>query len=227
MAALARPHWEAVTPGARDLLTVMGRSHLLRPFYLAAGTALALRLGHPVSRDLDLFADIETLDGNLRRSIVDELGRSRAVNLLQDAPLGLVLEVDGQPVNFLSCGYPLLEPTALLGGVQIAGMLDIGLMKLDAVVGRGMRRDFYDLYFMAAHITLSELFDRSAEKYPESRGFGMRVLTALVDFEFADQQDEPTLLLPASWEEVKAFFVAESRRLAREWFGLAGAGSNR
>ena len=227
MAALARPYWEAVTPEARGLLTVLGRSHLLRPFYLAGGTALALRLGHPVSRDLDLFADIETLDGNLRRSIVDELGRSRPVNLLQDSPLGLVLEVAGQPVSFSSYRYPLLEPTALLGGVQIAGMLDIGLMKLDAVAGRGVRRDFYDLYFMAAHITLSELFDRSAEKYPESRGFGMRVLTALVDFEFADQQDEPTLLLPASWEEVKTLFVAESRRLARGWFGLADAGSNR
>ena len=31
------------------------------------------------------------------------------------------------------------------------------------------------------------------------------------------------LLLPASWESaVKAFFVAESRRIGREWFGLAG-----
>lgn len=47
----------------------------------------------------------------------------------------------------------------------------------------------------------------------------MRVLTALVDFDVADQQGEPTLLLPVEWDQVKAFFVAEARRLGRKWFG--------
>jgi len=49
----------------------------------------------------------------------------------------------------------------------------------------------------------------------------MRVLVALVDFDVADQQAEPTLLLPAEWGEVKAFFITEARRLGREWLGLA------
>ena len=77
----------------------------------------------------------------------------------------------------------------------------------------------YDLYFIASHVSLDELFARSADKYPQSRGFGMRVVTALVDFDVADQQDEPTLLLPVEWDQVKAFFMAEARRLGRQWFG--------
>jgi hypothetical protein len=226
MATLAEPHWEAVTPEARELLTVLGQLPLLRPFYLGGGTALALRLGHRISQDLDLFANIETLDDDLRRSIVEELRQDHSVSLLQDSPLGLVLEVDGQPVSFFSYGYPLLEPTDLVSGVQVAGILDIGLMKLDAIAGRGMRKDFYDLYFIASQVSLDELFARSGEKYPHSRGFGMRVLTALVDFEIADQQDEPILLLPVEWDQVKAFFVAEARRLGREWFGQADSGFN-
>jgi len=108
-----------------------------------------------------------------------------------------------------------------VSGVQIAGILDIGLMKMDAVAGRGTRRDFYDLYFIASRVSLDELFAQSTNKYPYSRGFKMRVLVALVDFDVADQQDEPTLLLPAEWNEVKAFFLAEARRLGREWLGLA------
>jgi len=219
MATLATPHWEAVTPGARDLLACLGQLPLLRLFYLGGGTALALRLGHRISQDLDLFANIETLDDDLRRSIVEELRQDHSVSLLQDSPLGLVLEVDGQPVSFFSYGYPLLESTDLVSGVQVAGILDIGLMKLDAIAGRGMRKDFYDLYFIASQVSLDELFARSGEKYPHSRGFGMRVLTALVDFDIADQQDEPILLLPVEWDQVKAFFVAEARRLGREWFG--------
>jgi hypothetical protein len=219
MAPLATPHWEAVTSQARDLLVALSLLPLLRPFYLGGGTALALRLGHRISQDLDLFANIETLDDDLRRSIVEELRRDHSVDLLQDSVLGLVLKVDGQAVSFFTYGYPLLAPTGLVSGIQVAGLLDVGLMKLDAIAGRGMRKDFYDLYFIASHVSLDELFARSADKYPQSRGFGMRVVTALVDFDVADQQDEPTLLLPVEWDQVKAFFMAEARRLGRQWFG--------
>jgi hypothetical protein len=165
MATLTTPHWEAVTPAARDLLIVLGQLPSLRPFYLGGGTALALRLGHRISQDLDLFANIETLDDSVRRSIVEELRKGHSVNLLQDSPLGLVLEVDGQAVSFFSYGYPLLQPTELVSGVQVAGILDIGLMKLDAIAGRGMRKDFYDLYFIVSHVSLDELFSRSTGSY--------------------------------------------------------------
>jgi len=35
MAAPADPHWEAVTPGSRELLATLGELDLLHPFYLA------------------------------------------------------------------------------------------------------------------------------------------------------------------------------------------------
>jgi hypothetical protein len=50
----------------------------------------------------------------------------------------------------------------------------------------------------------------------------MQVLTALVDFHIADQQDEPTLLQPVDWDQVKTFFLAEARRLGQAWFGSTG-----
>jgi hypothetical protein len=220
MAALATPHWEAVTSQARDLLTVLGQMPLiLHSFYLAGGTALALRLGHRISQDLDLFANIQVLDDDLRHDIIKDLRQNHQVDLLQDSVLGLVLQVDGQPVSFFSYGYPLLAPTDQVSGVQVAGVLDIGLMKLDAVAGRGTRKDFYDLFFIASHIPLDELFSRSADKYSQSRGFGMRVLTALVDFDIADSQDEPTMLFSVEWDQVKAFFTTQARQLGQNWFG--------
>jgi hypothetical protein len=219
VASLDPPQWEAVTPAARQLLEFLGRLSVMRPFYLAGGTGLALRLGHRVSVDLDLFANIETLNDQLRQNIVTELSRVHRVERLQDSVLGLVLNVDGQPISLFSYGYPLLAAADLVSGLQVAGILDIGLMKLDAIAGRGTRKDFYDLYFIAAHVTLDELFSRSSDKYPHSRDFGMRVLTALVDFDIADQQEEPTLLRPVEWEQVKAFFLAEARRLGHMWLG--------
>jgi hypothetical protein len=223
MATLITPHWEAVTSSTRDSLAALGQLPLLHPFYLGGGTALALRLGHRISQDLDLFANIESLDDDLRHSIIEELRQGHAVNVLRDSVFGLILEANGQPISFFSYGYPMLEPTDLVSGVQIAGILDIGLMKMDAVAGRGTRRDFYDLYFIASRVSLDELFAQSTKKYPYSRGFEMRVLVALVDFDAGDQDEEPALLLPAEWSEVKAFFITEARRLGRRWFGLANS----
>ena len=221
MATLITPHWEAITPSARVTLAILGQLPLLHPFYLGGGTALALRLGHRISQDLDLFANIESLDDDFRHSITEELRQGHEVKVLRDSVFGLILEANGQPISFFSYGYPMLEPTDLVSGFQIAGILDIGLMKMDAVAGRGTRRDFYDLYFIASQVSLDELFAQSTNKYPYSHGFEMRVLVALVDFDAADQDDEPTLLLPAEWSEVKDFFTTEARRLGREWLGLA------
>ena len=43
MAPLATPHWEAVTPGIRETLDILGQMPPLHHFYLAGGTALALK----------------------------------------------------------------------------------------------------------------------------------------------------------------------------------------
>ena len=100
MASLTTPHWEAAAPGAQEFLDRMRQFNLLQPFYLGGGTALALHLGHRFSLDFDLFANIETFDDELRRGIVEALSKDRTVNLVEDSPLGLVLEVEGQAVSF-------------------------------------------------------------------------------------------------------------------------------
>jgi hypothetical protein len=61
MASLTHPHWEAVPPLLRDLLSEIGQMPFIGRFYLAGGTALALQLGHRVSVDLDFFSDVDTV----------------------------------------------------------------------------------------------------------------------------------------------------------------------
>lgn len=217
MGELKSPHWEALLPQTQQLLQILGTLTVLQPFYLAGGTALALRLGHRISQDLDFFANIETLDDNLRRQIVLTL-QNHLPTIHQDSNLGLVLEVNYVVTSFFSYGYPLLAPTDSVIGIEIASLLDIGLMKLDAIAGRGMRKDFYDIYAIAQQIPLDALFAHIEKKYPSSRTFPMRALTALVDFDIAEQQEEPILLAPITWSEVKRFCQAEARRLGKIWF---------
>ncbi len=221
MAALDFPHWEATPLAARESMHSLAQLPSVRPFYLAGGTALALRLGHRLSLDLDLFANLDELGVDLRRSIRHEMLAFRPLETLQDSPLGLVLKAGEHAVSFFTYGYPLLEPTDAVEGLQVARLLDLGLMKLDAVAGRGERKDYYDLYFLCRHVPLEAFFERAGEKYPHTPGFQALVLSGLVDFDKADQQADPIMLVETSWESVKEFFQTETARLGRLWLGLS------
>jgi len=218
MAPLIHPHWEAVPPLLRDLLAEIGQMPFASRFYLAGGSALALRLGYRVSVDLDFFSDIDEVGDDTRAEIVAAFKQSRAAEVLENVFGNLLMEVEGTPVGFFSYGYPLLEPPAEVLGVRVAGLLDIGMMKLDALISRGARKDFYDLYFIARQIPLEEMLHQGPVKYPYARDYEMMALTSLTDFDNANRDVVVETFDRVSWEAVKDFFVAEARRLGRIWF---------
>ena len=218
MASLSHPHWEAVSPLLRDLLAEIGQMPFASRFYLAGGTALALRLGHRVSVDLDFFSDVDEVGDDSRAEIVAAFKQRRAIEVLEDVFGNLLMEIEDTHVGFFSYGYPLLEPPAEVSGVRLAGLLDIGMMKLDALISRGARKDFYDLYFIAQQIPLEEMLHQGPLKYPYARDYEMMALTSLTDFDNADRDVAVETFDRLSWEAVKDFFVAEARRLGRFWF---------
>ena len=205
MEPLENPHWEAVPQGIQPLLTDLGQMDALRPFYLAGGTAVALRLGHRVSRDLDLFSETDSLDRPRREEIIAALlATGRNVTLQRSAFTTLVLVDDLNDLN----------------GIRVAGLLDVALMKIDALSGRGMKRDFVDLYMIAQQTPLDKILELGQKKYPAYRDLRMNALAAMAQFDAADQDAELTLLQPVPWDEVKRFFVAEAKRLGSLWFGV-------
>lgn len=50
-------HLETLSAGAHQTLRLLSGHSALRPFYLAGSTAIALRLGHRISVDLDFFCE--------------------------------------------------------------------------------------------------------------------------------------------------------------------------
>jgi len=218
MALLTNPHWETVPPLLREILREIGQETFSRRFYLAGGTALALRLGHRVSVDLDFFSETDELLDDSRAEIVAALRKWRTVHVLEDVVGNLLLEIEGYRMGFFSYGYALLEPPDEVAGVRVASLTDVGLMKLDAIADRGACKDFYDAYFISQHIPLDCLLDQGPIKYPYVRGFGMMVLEGMVDFERADQDAPVETIPPIPWETIKEFFVQELRRIGRMWF---------
>ena len=217
MAILGSPHWETIAPDMRALLAWIGRQAFAARFYLAGGTALALRLGHRRSADLDFFSETDEVHARTRQELIRSFS-AHSAQVIEAVDGDLLLLVNGLHAGFFSYGYPLLEPVQAVENVGLASLLDIGLMKLDAIIGRGSRKDFYDLYFISRQIPLTDLLSAGERKYAQVRDFPLMAVEGLLQFENADRDRQPEMLADLSWEHVRRFFEEQGKRMGGSWF---------
>ncbi len=209
--------WETISPEMQEVLNGFSTSAIGTRFYLAGGTALALQLGHRKSFDLDFFSpteDIPAIRGLLENSL------QPFSPILADSSWGnLVFLALKVRVGFYGYGYPMVGELVQAERTRLASIVDIGLMKLDALLARASRKDFIDLYFICQHIPLRKLLDLAPQKYPFIRDFESQSVRRLVYFDRAEQEEETPLLQPIiTWDEVKQYFRDQAITLGRGWF---------
>jgi hypothetical protein len=168
--------------------------------YLAGGVAVALRLHHRSSKDLDLFTgDTDPL------ALVDALLALGRVTITKRAPGTLYLEISGVPTSIIRYRYPLLAAPQMLDGiaVAVADFDDLICMKLSAIASRGALRDFWDLHAMlnAKRLGLPEALEAFQRKY-ETEDFG-HVVRSIAYFADADAEPRPIELTLPTWEAIK------------------------
>ena len=176
-----------------------------------------MQLGHRCSVDLDFFSESDPVHAQIRRVIITILAKRKG-QVIENADGNLLFLVDGMRVGFFSYGYDLLEPCQEFRKIRLASLLDLGLMKLDALMGRGSRKDFYDLFMLCRTIPLDTLLQAGARKYPQMRDFALMSIESMVSFENAERDVPPEMPVDVPWDEVKAFFVAQVKRMGRSWF---------
>jgi hypothetical protein len=209
--------WNTVTEDMRLVLGGFAKTEIGSRFYLAGGTALSLQLGHRLSVDLDFFSPVEDIP-TIRTQLEYALASFHAT--LADSSWGnLVYIAKDVRLGFYGYGYPLVAPLVETEGVRIASMEDIALMKLDALLSRAMRKDFYDLYFICQKIPLRRLFDLAPQKYSSVRDFESQTVKRLVYFESAEQDVNPTMLQQVTWGDVKEYFMDQASQIGNSWLG--------
>lgn len=211
-------HTKALTKGAKLVFEILQGQSVLKDFYLAGGTGLALQIGHRVSLDFDFFSIKEKLTGNSRERIVHSLSEEGKVEVELEEDGTLRIYLDRVGISFFHYEYPLVAPLLDFGNLRIASFSDIGLMKIAAIVGRGSKKDFIDLYFIAKHyVSLEDLFKLSKKKFSRAKDFPIQSLKALVYFKDAEREKMPKMIKKARWEEVKGFFIKKVEEISREW----------
>ncbi len=219
MAALNHP--ESLAPRVQALLGRMAERPWAEEVYLAGSAALALYVGHRPVRDLDLMSGTNRLTSPDRRDLLAELLALEPSTEVETARDGyLFARLDGVGVRFFYYPYPLAEPFEDFAGLAVASVVDLGLMKLGAIISRGTRRDFADLYLLCRELPLADLLARAEDKFGHVRDFPLQALKGLADLSAAAEEPMPRLAVPLAWEEVEAWTRHEVRELGRRRTGL-------
>lgn len=176
---------------------------VLSDFYLVGGTGLALHLKHRKSADIDLFCDL----GFESQSICSHLEQKyQAISVIHELNTARC-QIQGIKVEFLSHSYKLLEPPAQIDGIRVAGLKDLAAFKLNAVSGRGSKKDFWDVEALLLHFTLRQMLDFFTQKYPMAELW--HLIRSLTYFRDADNEQIEILDLQGrSWEAVKERIIS-------------------
>lgn len=201
-------HTKTVEPHTLELLKSLTQKKYLQQFVLVGGTALALQIGHRQSVDLDLF----TIQDFSTDKLIPILLKDYELQPMLQLPQTLICNINGVKIDFIRFKYPFIRPIIETEGVRMLSIEDIAPMKLDAIAGRGSKKDFFDLYFLLQHYSLETLFSLYLEKYPHQTTFHIaRSLSYFVD---AEPLPNPIVFdKKVTWATVKKTIVNEIRKL--------------
>jgi len=202
-------HTEILPKQQQLLFDSLSEQDWISPFYLAGGTSLALQIGHRRSIDFDFFTE---RDFNSTR-IVDHLRNIGTFELFDRSEDTLNGSVNDVQISFFSYKYPLVNDFHQHMKISIADMLDIALMKLEAISGRGGKKDFIDLFFLLERFSISELLRKYPQKYGIEISNHYHLLKSLVYFEDAEGQPMPLMIQKVSWEDIKKKIILEVSRI--------------
>lgn len=205
---MSLPDWlETLLPGETAATWKQVAPLVPAEAYLGGGTAIAVHLRHRPSRDLDFFFHEDTVD--LDR-LVERLRARGPFAVSQRAPGTLNGLLGETRLQFLRAGLERperrLEPTTLVGGLQVAGLGDLLAMKLNAIAGRAQLRDYFDL------LTIEQQGRRTIEE-------GLGLFLARYQPEHEDSAITPILLALGHLDDVgdDPFLPVERDAIVRYW----------
>ncbi len=199
--------YSTVEPNTLALLKSLMEENAFFDMRLVGGTALALQYGHRQSIDLDFFGEL-SCGIEETKAVLSKHGQ---VTILKETETIRIYIVNNIKVDFVhyNC-YPWIEEAIVEDGIRLASAKDIAAMKINAIEGRGTRKDFVDIYYILKHFTLSEIISFYKEKYPNYSDF--RALMSLTYFEDAEQQPMPRMLDQTAWSDMQQKILEEVRK---------------
>lgn len=169
-------------------------------FYLAGGTAVYYYLGHRESLDLDFFTK-RKIDFRNWKPIFEKF---EIMEYTEDTIHSII---EGIKVSFFYYPYELLQERQKLDMIELASLEDILAMKISAILQRGSKKDFVDVYFILKELKMNseQLIQIFQQKYGNFNP--LIIKKALTYFEGADKEGELRMIKSISWDKIKEYFI--------------------
>ncbi len=202
---------DAINKTAKEALAILSNIKELNSFYLAVGTGLTIQIGHRISYDLDFFS-FNTFDLDYTIYSITKAINFTNITTSENTLRGFYNDCE---ISFFLYKYPLLSKQAEFMNIKVASIKDIALMKLIAIGGRGLKKDFYDIYFIIkGYIPLKEIINCFDDKYRVGRFNKFHYIKSLTYFDLADEDDSNlNLLTDVSWDDVKSYIYTQSLKI--------------
>jgi hypothetical protein len=190
--------------------------------YLAGSAALAVHTGHRAVRDLDFMTAANRLTGPERRDLLADLRLADPQTKVETARDGYLFArlSGGVAARFFHYPYPLVETEGAVRGVPLASLADLGLMKLAAIISRGAKRDFADLFVIARRVPLERLLELAPDKFGHVGDFTLQALKSWTDWSELEGEPMPELSEPLSWPDLAAWLAHQAETFGRRHAGL-------
>jgi predicted nucleotidyltransferase component of viral defense system len=190
---------ETVEPATLGLLRELMSLDELRQFRLVGGTALSLLLGHRTSIDLDLFTD-QPFNSEIA---INKLRESYPVFSFKEikSPRLFFTSINSVKVDFVHTFEKFNYGCEVIDNIRFAALPEIVALKLNAIAGRGAKKDFWDLHELLNHFSLDQMISFYHERYPQNSD--MMVIKSIPYFAGAEGDFDPDSHKNTTWEQVK------------------------
>ena len=185
-------HIETVEPNTFSLLEDLMKLPDLKAFSLVGGTALSLLYGHRTSVDLDLFSNEHFENKNLEKALEKKFKKSFD-NRTSTPRFGIFCFIDNIKVDLVRHPHPQIRPAITKEGIRMFSTEDIIAMKVQAILGRGKKKDFWDIAELLDHYTVADFIKFHKEKY-STQNLLISVPQAMLYFADAEESEDPVSL---------------------------------
>lgn len=200
-------YWNIFDRNRYDLLKKLSEEVSINDYYMIGGTALSLQLGLRESYDFD-FCVKKEFNNEL---LLEELKKLGNVEVIQNQKGTCDVLLNGVQVSFFYYPNKVLKDfikVEEMPNLKFASILDIAIMKLVAIGGRGAKKDFFDLYniIKKCNINVYELVEGLKQKCGENINY-VNIIMGLSYFEDAEDEILPNTFVDYNWKEIKKFFI--------------------
>jgi Nucleotidyl transferase AbiEii toxin, Type IV TA system len=196
-------HFKTVEPHTLSVLRQVMEMPVLQNFSLVVGTALSLLYGHRMSVDLDLFSNKPFDDAVIIDAFEKKFGAS-FVNRSTNPRFGIFCFVDNAKVDIIRHPHPLIRPELNIEDIRMFATEDIIAMKVQAILGRAKKKDFWDVAELLRHFSIADFIQFHKEKYT-TQNLLITVPQAITYFLDAEESEDPISLKKQTWDGVQGF----------------------